>query len=618
MIKSLYKIGKEIKKEYPEYFQPWANPFPKKEDAARVIVIPVEKGQIKYPLEVEYFKTGMVKKYLYRKVQGANGTNLVPTFLYQQEAKEEKQKDSIRKVLKKVKASIKNNKHDFLEEKQIDEVLAAALLELSLNKDNRYLLTFRVDGKYFGEYQKNVSLFEKTAYDKYSKSSANNKICSITYQQSDEVWGRIDTLGFTVNDKPFNRNGFNNKDSYKMFPASPEAVKILEGASKFVLQRFSQNFYGIKYFILPHFITDDQAIIKEVLNLFIKKTTALPLSVDRKKSIIGNEETLNEIIQEEVLSSGDIYYDLFFYQPNNAQFLIKLHLSDVLPSQLKKIFLTKEHIERKYAQINTIVIPKKGKKEEQIIDFHITFGKIKDYFSKKVKTDTVFHPYFFKILEAVFYNNKLNESQIIRAFFSKIQGDFKNRKENTFLWQQSTKESFSLYQFFSQLNLFKTQSNMETNDTDHVEMDINEFITQHFDFFKDNDFKKGVFMIACITEKLLEKQRAKFDKNEPFLKNLNGLNIDEKQLKKIFPKLMNKINEYKKETNEKFKFYPNEINYIEELAAQAANGIMHPTPLSRTDISYVFTLGMVMQKEFTKRLITERKEAKAAKKEKTL
>ena len=618
MIKSLYKIGKVIQKQYPEYFQPWANPFPKKEDAARVIVIPIEKGQIKYPLEVEYFKPAMIKKYLYRKVQGANGTNLVPTFLFQQENKEEKQKDSIRKVLKRVKASIKNNKHDFLEEKQIDETLAATLLGLSLNKDNRYLLTFTVNGQYFGENPKHVSLFKKEAYAKYSKSSATNKICSITYEQSDEVWGRIDTLGFTVNDKPFNRNGFNDKDSYKMFPASPEAVIILEGASKFVLQKFSQNFYGMKYFILPHFITDDQEIIKEALNLFIEKTTVMPLSINRKKSIIGNEETLNEIIQEEALSSGEIYYDLFFYQPNNAQFLIKLHLSDVLPSQLKKIFLTKEYIEEKYSQINKIFIPKKGKKEEQTIDFHITFGKIKDYFSKKVKTDTVFHPYFFKILESVFYNNTLNETQILKAFFSKIQIDFKNRNENAFQWQQSTKESFSLYQFFFQLKLFKNQTNMDTTDLVPVAMDINEFIAQHTDFFKDNDFKKGVFMIACITEKLLEKQRAKFDKNEPFLKNLNGLNIDEKQLKKLFPKLMNKINEYKKESNEKFKFFPNEIKYIEELAAQAANGIMHPTSLSRTDISYVFTLGMVMQKEFTKSLIAERMEEKAAKKRKTV
>jgi hypothetical protein len=33
----------------------------------------------------------------------------------------------------------------------------------------------------------------------------------------------------------FSRNGFDVKDSYKMFPVSPEAVKILEGAKRIII-----------------------------------------------------------------------------------------------------------------------------------------------------------------------------------------------------------------------------------------------------------------------------------------------------------------------------------------------------------------------------------------------
>ncbi len=615
MINSLYKIGKVLKKEYPEYFQPWMNPFPRNEEDARVITISVKNGIIQYPIAIDYFKTGKVNKYLYRKVLGANGTNLVPTFLFQYETKEEKLKDSIRKVLKKVKASLKNYKHDFISGDQINNELSAEILKLPFNKENRYLLTFKIDGKYFGEFQEHLELFEKEAYDKYrNKSSATNKLCAITYQQSEEVWGRIDTLGFTVNDKPFNRNGFNDKDSYKMFPAAPAAVKILEGASKFVFQRFSNNFYGMKYFILPHFITSKEEVIEEVLEEFINKTTAIPLSIDESKSIIGNERILNQIITEEKLSKGAIYYDIFFYQPNNAQFLIKLHLSDVLPSQLKHIFETKTIIEKRYKKINDVVIPKKGKKEEVFIPFHITFRKIKVFFSKKVKTDTVFHPYFFKILESVFYNNSLNESQILKVFMTKIQSDFKNRREYAFQWQQSTKESFALYQFFYQLNLFKNQTNMETDNSSIVTLTYESFLLQHKSFFKDDLFLKGVFALACITEKLLEKQYKKFDGNQPFYKNLNGLNLDKNQIKKILPKLTNKINEYKRETNNDYKFYGNEIKYINDLSAQAANGLLTDSEISRTDISYVFSLGMIMQKEFTKQQIEENNRKKVAKK----
>jgi len=613
MIKSLYKIGSVIQEEYPKYFDPWGNPFPKNADTSKVIVIPVKDKKIVFPLQIEDFRQHYAKKYLYRKVQGANGTNLVPTFLFYLETKEERQKDNIRKVLKKVKASIKNQKHDFLKEDDINEELAEALFQLNLSKDNRYLLTFKLNGKYFGDFPANIELFEDEAYKKYSKdSSSKNKICSVTYKEVEEVWGRVDTLGFTVNDKSFNRNGFDGKDSYKMFPVSPDAVKILEGAKKFVLEKFSRNFYGMKYFVLPHFITANEEAIRKAIGIFVKDDTDIRLSQSSGKSIIGTEIFLHKIIEKKELRQGDIYYDIFFYQPNNAQFLIKLHLSDVLPSRLRKIFLTKESIEKKYYKINTIVIPKKGKTPEQAIPFYITFGEIKKFFSKKVKTDTVFHPYFFKILESVFYNNPLNEKQILTSFFQKIKIDFKNRNESAYQWQQSTKESFSIYQFFLKLNLFKNKNIMDnTTNQETVALNVFDFINQHEDFFNGNKYKKGIFMIACMTEKLLEKQRRKLD-SEPFLKNLNGLNIDEKQIQKILPKLTDKINQYKKETNDKYKFYPNELKYIETLSAQSADGIMSANSgLNRTEMSYVFTLGMIMQKEFTKVQIAANKANKA-------
>lgn len=47
--------------------------------------------------------------------------------------------------------------------------------------------------------------------------------------------------------------------------------------------------------------------------------------------LIQNEQIIGEILESESLSQGSVYYDIFFYQPNNAPFMIKLHVSDVLP-----------------------------------------------------------------------------------------------------------------------------------------------------------------------------------------------------------------------------------------------------------------------------------------------
>ena len=117
MIKSFYTIGKVLSQDenYAEYFEPWANPFPKvKGDEAKVIFAQIENGVLVDELTEEIFSKKRVDSYLYRKVQGANGTNLVPTLLLQMESNFDKYADNVRKLIKKVKQSVLNNKHTFI------------------------------------------------------------------------------------------------------------------------------------------------------------------------------------------------------------------------------------------------------------------------------------------------------------------------------------------------------------------------------------------------------------------------------------------------------------------------------------------------------------------------
>ncbi len=594
MINTLYQIGKILQKEYPDYFTPWQNPFPNANVAkeAKIIVVSIQNGQITGEPIVEAFRSNWVEKYLFRPIQGARGTNLVPTLNYYYESNPEKYHTNISKVLTKVKQSLKNQKHDFMSIDLVD-TLVEPLSKLELNKKNRYLLTFTINGKYFGEYEQYRALFFKEAFDKYKKgSSAKNKLCAVTYENVEEVWGRIDTLGFTVDKKPFSRNGFDTKKSYTMFPVAPEVVKVLEGSKKFVLERLTNNFYGLKYFILPHFIIESEEIIRRGIKTFIEESTILPLA-EESRSIVYNEHILHRIIERKELSNNDVYYDIFFYQPNNAQFMIKLHLNDVLPSRLKRIFDCKTDIEQYYRPI-LFRLYKKGKKEERI-DFSLTFAKIKDYFSKKVKTDTIFQPYFFKILEAVFYGNSINEQQLLKAFLKKITIAFKNRSENAFAWKQMTKESFAIYQFFYYLHLFKNKSFMENETqvvTEQVALQPDTFIQQHAHFF-DSEFKKGVFLMGNLTQILLVKQYQKL-KSEPFMKQLHSLNLDEALLHKILPKLINKLREYD--------------SRIPSIEGAIAKALVHPCHLSKAEISYTFTLGMIMQTEFNKGYQASKKE----------
>lgn len=611
MLKSFYTIGKVLSQDekYSEYFEPWANPFPKvKGDEAKVLFAEIKDTILLDELTDEVFSNQKINSYLYRKVQGANGTNLVPTLLLQMDSNIEKYADNVRKLIKKVKQSVANNGHKFISIEQIDTI-EKKLIEhhKSMSNDKRYMFSMKIDENYFGDFEGYKELFREEAYSKYYKDSKSvNKVCSITYKPSPEVWGRVDTLGFTVDALSFSRNGFNVNDSYKMFPVSPEAVKILEGAKRIIIDSdlsLTRNFFGLKYFILPHFIVNNEVLINRTLQTFFQ-TAHDDISFEKEgDSIIYNETLLHRITEKYELQES-VYYDIFFFQPNNAQFLIKLHLSDVLPSRFKEIFDAKKRIEERYRIINRIVIKAKNAKSSDIIkNYKVNFGGlyekgmppmygIKDYFSQKVRTDIIFHPYFYKILEAVFYGNKLNKETILQAFMETIVIAFKNSKENPNDFSRHVKTSFTIYQFFNELKLINFITMEEKNiESSEIVLNIDDFISQHNDFFENSDLKKGAFYLGILTNILLEKQNTHLQ-NKPFMNQLNGLNLDVEQMKKIHLKLMDKLFQY----NDKLKKSEHEL--LEKLNPLIGRNLIKKNDLSRTELSYSFSLGMVMQKEF--------------------
>ncbi len=154
---------------------------------------------------------------------------------------------------------------------------------------------------------------------------------------------------------------------------------------------------------------------------------------------------------------------------------------------------------------------------------------------------------------------------------------------------------------------------VENNET--VSLSLKGFIEQHKDFFTSVEpIKKGAFYLGCLTEKMLSTQRAyyKFDKpyQEPFLKHLRNLSLDAQQLHALYSKL---------NTFQKYQSILKSYDYkeITELQEEAGKYLTASTNLSRTELSYSFTLGMAMQREFVKDAIQRSKENKLKNTEKT-
>ena len=606
MIESFYRLGRALAKVegMDDYFSPWQNPFPRGDrDKCKVLFFPIDSGKVG-PYLLEPFKGQThLKRYLYRKASGSNGAPLVPTAYFYPSNKKEEHRQNIKKLMGRLKRAIPDEPGVYFSSKEERlcglEQIEQQLLAFQGETNNRYLLTFKVNDKWLGEIPENIALFEKEAYGKYcDKSSARDKICSLTYEKSEEVWGTIDTLGFTVNDPPFARSGFSEANAYKMFPVSPQAVIYLEGAREFAMEKLRRNFHGLEYIIIPHFLRDNDLLISQTLKYIEKREEETSEIKDLSKSILNYESVLKILAEDVEEVREGVFYDILFFQKNQAQFAIKLHLADMLPSRFAQIFSAKEIIEKKYTVINRI-----ESKNKEPLDFYITFSRIQKYFSKKreSKSEVIFQPLFYKVVEAVFYGQPLDETTILKAFLQQIQHDFKRRNESSLQYLYTLKESWALWYFFALLGLFP-KIKITDMDTSPVPRTLPEFEKTHSHFF-DEPYKKAAFYMGCLVSLLTSAQWEKL-KSEPFLERLNGLSFDDSDLRKLYPVLLDKIRQY--EDIEKY-----QRTYVQDLKAAIVPILMEPTELGRTEISFAFTAGMVMQKEFTQYRINQSKAAKA-------
>lgn len=585
MIQTIYQIGAAIMddSEYSEFFHPWGNPFPGREDQAKVIVAEIEDSVLAQ-VYVESFRKEYLRRYLFREGSTkGRATNSVPTVPF----------IDLNTSFGKVEQSFKNYHHDFIKPDELAKV-KAALKEINLEKGTSYLFTFKIDGKYLGEYPKYKNLFIENAYrgfyeKQYSGlkvSKHNDYVCALSGMRG-TVFGFVDSLGFTVNDDGFMRSGFDQSTSYKMFPVSAEAAVILSGVSSLVFTRdFSRNFSGsIKYLILPKFLSHHKPeVIKEVFDLF-KEKNALHLTSEKSNKgssgfINQTENILDEIIQDEQLGASNIFYDILFYEDKQSQLSLLLQVSDIRPSRLKAIMATKRLVERFYAPLTNF---DDGKKH---YTFQINLATIKNFLITDQGKNKIPHPFFYKVTEALFYGQPITQETFVHFLILRFRKLFKELHENEYGFPTAVKEGFVILQFLFQSNTFQNHSTrnlMEKQKTTENKVALNalQFIKQHPEFFK-SEFKKGAFLFGCLIAKLLRKQP-----NNAFLKQLNDLNIDRKFIEKKFPTLINKLRQY-------------DLGYkdISQMEVAAAEFMMDQNHVSKDDISLAVTLGIVLQKEF--------------------
>lgn len=111
---------------------------------------------------------------------------------------------------------------------------------------------------------------------------------------------------------------------------------------------------------------------------------------------------------------------------------------------------------------------------------------------------------------------------------------------------------------------------------------VEEFLKTYEQAF-DTPEKKAAFLEGILAKFLLDVQYA-HRKSTPFRAKLCGLKLDEMKIKKLLPEIMEKLREYKAG-------YP----WLEELVTKyLVEADDNGWNLSRDEISYYFTLGLIL------------------------
>ncbi len=296
---------------------------------------------------------------------------------------------------------------------EVDDPVAASKV--------RALLTLKVDGKTISEHLL-LSEFIIHAFIvkilKVDKCFKNGKIiwtnpkekmyCSVCQESGNFISTEYKPYTFYTKDKTgYVTQAFLNKNSGHMFPIDLKCALLIEIGRCYV-----DKYYEFRL------NRDNFKLIPKIL---------FPLELKEEKSILSLKNTYKELIQTQSIKSNDriaqeksflfalmdfkntINFDMIFYEKDQAEFKILLHIKDVAPSRIKIIYDAFEAV-RKFISTSPRNYPKL-----------LSFYSIKRLFSRKTGNDFEYDmPSYYKMLESIFSGIDINKNNLLTEFYSNL------------------------------------------------------------------------------------------------------------------------------------------------------------------------------------------------------
>lgn len=418
------------------------------------------------------------------------------------------------------------------------------------------------------------------------RSVGENAICSCCGKRSEKVYCRPPDLKlpyFTFDKPGFVSGGFfSDKEiqeyAWRNLPLCAECETSIRKGFKEVENKLSFELSRIKYLLIPNFTEWQSNDVQIVVRTLAKLGNPTDVNLQRDQEILF----AHRLARSESTAS----FSFWFFRKKQSRLEILSTLENVLPSRLSEIAtaidLTEQHDLLVRFKVN-----------------QVTFGLLKDIFQpclKKAKGDPPVN-LFLKAVQRVVYGHLFDEREFfdvaMRYMREELREQLSKGKEQL---TAATHKALAVAFWLIHLNLLRVaQSSDGTNNqlgdamTDYPNLNANN-LTERFDqFFQTfsglfaRDSQKACYLMGIWCAKVLDEQRRRHGKRQPFFRHLKELNLDEAEMQALVPKIKNKLREYDKD-------------YIwwqlEKTIAEKFRNADSPWRLANSEISFFFTLGL--------------------------
>ncbi|MEQ8190949.1 MAG: TM1802 family CRISPR-associated protein, partial [Candidatus Eremiobacterota bacterium] len=298
------------------------------------------------------------------------------------------------------------------------------------------------------------------------------------------------------------------------------------------------------------------------------------------KKISAEEDDYILPIMQDV---NDIFLLTFlFYEKISAKFMIHMVLEDIYPSRLRELFKAKEKAEdHEYLKEEYLKKVISSKKSMKNVEFY--FGTLRE-FTKKEFSKSKAPDQYLSLTEKIFKNISIDKGLIMNLLIEKIRESFRGEGYYNLIVLKAQ----VILNFLLALELIK--NTMEVNDLSEISIknNLSEKIEK---FFKENDGTfynaqaKSSFLLGVLTKNLLNIQYNERGSN-PFIKRLKNLTMNERDIKSLYPQIINKLEEYDS----------NYYQQLEEIISAYLTLSGTNWKISVDEINYYFVLGLTLYK----------------------